>query len=638
MQYNTLLTRIAADIYSNGAELITGDILQNVLNDMVGALASAGACYKGTITPASAAPLDLDQPTVYLALTAGTYTNFVDSNNDPIVTTGPALITYDGGPSLVFTKTDLPSGSPDAVLYTPQTLTDPQKTQARENIEAAHAVRITSADLSSKPYLYILIPYDSQELNLRIDVVAHNSSGDKIGYTGSLLLALNDDGGGVWTGKQAYYYGDDLALLFSSIAIDVFGDYFLVLACESSNDDITLTIYPTTDTEIAATWYASRPGTEEDTITPTVIGAGGGSSDVFWATYGTTTASEILSAISTSKLPVCKYADVIYVYAFDDTNYIYFTCSFQQYAKYLRLSKGNNAWFSSQLSLEQTANKASSISGNETSVTKYPNTKAVADALGKWGVISQTLTWNSGDNSYSVSDIVKGLIPQMFIDLVTKAGATFDTATGYFALNGITNIAYDEMKEIYDHRTGYGTNSVFAIFGSAYKARTNFPVCWGYELSYINHAPTTFYSKYLGIYNASITKFALTDNVAAMCIRSDSYNNFDSKGTGNPENIRSRLEEITGIINVQNLSGGSFFYPGAWHPWLKTFYLMKVASNQNLSGMPALLPATVAYMINNVNTQTITITLHATAYARANADADVQAALSAHTNVSLASA
>lgn len=116
MQYNTLLTRIAADIYSNGAELITGDILQNVLNEMVGALASAGACYKGTITPASAAPLDLDQPTVYLALTAGTYTNFVDSNNDPIVTTGPALITYDGGASLVFSKTDLPSGGSSATV------------------------------------------------------------------------------------------------------------------------------------------------------------------------------------------------------------------------------------------------------------------------------------------------------------------------------------------------------------------------------------------------------------------------------------------------------------------------------------------------------------------------------------------
>ena len=385
MQYNQLITDIQADIYSNGAELITGDILQNVLVAMVGALASAGACYKGTITPASAAPLDLDQPTVYLALTAGTYTNFVDSNNDPIVTTGPALITYDGGPSLVFTKTDLPSGSPDAVLYTPQTLTDPQKTQARENIEAAHAVRITNANISSKPYLYIAIPVDSQELNLRIDVVAHNTSGDKIGYTGSLILALNDDeGGGVWTGRQAYYYGDDLALLFSSIAIDVYGDYYLVLACESSNDDITLTIYPTTETEIAATWYASRPGTEEDTITPSVIGAG--SSDVFWATYGTTTATEISNAITAGKAVMCQYNNGLYYYSRADATYHYLVHLYGsiQYVQ-LRVRISDSVWSNVTSGVQTISNRTSDITTDPTSVTTYPNNKAITDyAQRKW--------------------------------------------------------------------------------------------------------------------------------------------------------------------------------------------------------------------------------------------------------------
>lgn len=110
MQYNTLLSDITSDIYSNGLELITGDILQGVLLDMVSAWAGAGATYGGVITPASAAPADLDQATVYLALDAGTYTNFLDSSNNPIVTTGPALINFDGGATLVFSKTDLPAG------------------------------------------------------------------------------------------------------------------------------------------------------------------------------------------------------------------------------------------------------------------------------------------------------------------------------------------------------------------------------------------------------------------------------------------------------------------------------------------------------------------------------------------------
>ena len=76
MQYNQLITDIQADIYNNGAELITGDILQNVLVAMVGALSSAGACYKGVITTSSAAPADLDQATIYLAPTASEPTMF----------------------------------------------------------------------------------------------------------------------------------------------------------------------------------------------------------------------------------------------------------------------------------------------------------------------------------------------------------------------------------------------------------------------------------------------------------------------------------------------------------------------------------------------------------------------------------
>lgn len=522
MQYNTLLARIAADIYSNGAELITGDLLQNVLNDMVGALASAGACYKGTITPASAAPLDLDQPTVYLALEAGTYTNFVDSNNDPIVTTGPALITYDGGASLVFSKTDLPSGSPDAVLYTPQTLADPQKTQARENIEAAHAVRITNANISEKPYLYIAIPIDSQELNLRIDVVAHNTSGDKIGYTGSLILALNDDGGGVWTGRQAYYYGDDIALLFSSIAIDVYGDYYLVLACESSNDDITLTIYPTTDTEIAATWYASRPGTEESTITPTVIGAGS-----------------------------------------------------------------------------------------------------------KRGVISQTQTWTTmpsvnAPGVYAMSNLVMGLIPQANIDLYEAAGATFNTLTGYFELNGLTDISYNEMKDIYAQNVPNPWNGQQGMFAFS-NIRTNIP-------PKNNIATVTAFSGLRLAYNTSskIERIVLKSNAARVQLNNLQLAFF----------FLFYMSDSPDEIDVTNATNFAQAFDKCYS--LREIRLYKLKASLSFADCSALSKDSLLYMINNSQTSAFTITLHASVYAKTQSGgewySDISTALAAHTNVSLASA
>lgn len=628
MQYNQLITDIQADIYSNGAELITGDILQNVLVAMVGALSSAGACYKGTITPASAAPLDLDQATVYLALTAGTYTNFVDSNNDPIVTTGPALIVYEGGPSLVFSKTDLPSGSPDAVLYTPQTLTDAQKEQARDNIEAAHAVRITSADLSTKPYLYIAIPIDSQELNLRIDVVAHNSDGDKIGYTGSLLLALNDDGGGVWTGKQAYYYGDDLALLFSSIAIDVYGDYFLVLACESSNDDITLTIYPTTDTEIAATWYASRPGTEETTITPTAIGAGG----VFWATYGTTTATEIATALSAGKEVRCKYGNFVYILLDQNPAYYGFSSIANAVSRVLYCYISDSTWGSGASTLENTSNKVSSIdSTNYNSADKYPSLAALNASLYKWGVISQTQTWSgtgSNPRTYVMSDQVRGLIPQANIDLFVAAGAVFNETSGYFELNGLKDISYEEMQKIYNALTQADSRNFTFIFYSL-PIRTNLPFIWyGRNCD----GPDANRSGGASLANA----FAYSDLEVVLMpppIRGN---------TSSFSAISSLMYSAQYIKRIEN----AFIYSGNAAPTAFAFssasleYMHLQGAKWNFAIASSVFePESVAYIINNVGTTSpITITLHATAYARAIADTDVQTALSAHTNVSLASA
>ena len=70
---------------------------------------------------------------------------------------------------------------------------------------------------------------------------------------------------------------------------------------------------------------------------------------------------------------------------------------------------------------------------------------------GKIGVISQTQTWSgSGSNprTYVMSNLVTGLIPQANIDLFESAGAVFNESTGYFELNGLTDISYNEMSAI----------------------------------------------------------------------------------------------------------------------------------------------------------------------------------------------
>lgn len=294
---------------------------------------------------------------------------------------------------------------------------------------------------------------------------------------------------------------------------------------------------------------------------------------------------------------------------------------------------------------EDKTNKVTSLSSASTD-TQYPSAKAVYDAIqqsgggassDKQGVVSQTLTYNSADNTYSVSNVVRGSIPQMFIDLVTEAGASFNAESGYFSLNGIDNIAYDEMRQIYNCRTGYGANSLLAVYGDTYTARTNFAAFRGFRVSYANHQPTTFYTRYLCADNASIIKFVIHNEGIPLYVRGDSLNNFEALGTGDAPIRRSRLEEIIGIIDVTNLTGSaSFFYKGTHQPWLTTFYLKSLKASIDLSGMPRLSEATILYMINNEKAASaITIKLHADAKAMADASEAIQSALSNHANITL---
>jgi hypothetical protein len=103
--------------------------------------------------------------------------------------------------------------------------------------------------------------------------------------------------------------------------------------------------------------------------------------EIFWVTYGTTTASEIATAISDGKLPCVQYSSRVYILALTDSSYYYFIAAQPDKISYLRQSRGNSSWIGGTNTFENTSDKVSTISGNETSTSKYPNTKAVADAL-----------------------------------------------------------------------------------------------------------------------------------------------------------------------------------------------------------------------------------------------------------------
>lgn len=90
--YANLLAQIAANIYSNNNQDITGDILQLQLNAMVASL-GAGYQFMGVAHPADTPSGYADLRSFWLAVDAGTYTNF----GGFVLSDGEiAVIKYDG--------------------------------------------------------------------------------------------------------------------------------------------------------------------------------------------------------------------------------------------------------------------------------------------------------------------------------------------------------------------------------------------------------------------------------------------------------------------------------------------------------------------------------------------------------------
>lgn len=247
----------------------------------------------------------------------------------------------------------------------------------------------------------------------------------------------------------------------------------------------------------------------------------------------------------------------------------------------------------------------------------------------KIGVISQTQTWSgSGSNprTYVMSDKVTGLIPQANIDLFESAGAVFNETSGYFELNGLTDISYEEMLNIW-HRGNYdnaaksvnwllqGTTARTNIVTYTQIAASNLPLqqtCGYTELEVFAYANDKV--------NTSHTSPKLPGSLSWAFVSSYKLRKFLPFGV----NASGVTTAITNAFS-QCYSLEEVRFDG-------------LNVNIDFSAAPNFTAASVAYLIEHAGTAAIIIKLHATAYARANADADVQAALSAHINVSLASA
>lgn len=200
-------------------------------------------------------------------------------------------------------------------------------------------------------------------------------------------------------------------------------------------------------------------------------------------------------------------------------------------------------------------------------------------------------------------------------DLYISAGAKYNEATGFYELNGLTDITEAEMRVIYKYAGTPQTKAAFAYS----KARTNLPMPGMYD-------GAVYGAMFYGCPNLE---------VAYLGNRQSSQISYDVPLVYTEGNncfyLCKKLKKIYGKIHQRNHWDLTFGDCLA----LEEVRIAELYSSIQLSWSPNLSKESVQYMITNAKplsgaaVGSIAITLHPTAYARLKDDADIVAALEA---------
>lgn len=245
----------------------------------------------------------------------------------------------------------------------------------------------------------------------------------------------------------------------------------------------------------------------------------------------------------------------------------------------------------------------------------------VSLGLGKIGVVSQKQTWASDNSGYTISDVVRGFIPQDFITQAEVAGAVYNEATGYFEANTLVDLTYEDMQKIMIESGGKPFSAtITGLFkNSPRNGRTIlFPI--------INDTATAIAKRVDFSAGADNNKIIEVFIFPPKCMIRDQSYAFISA-------IHLRTVNIVLDYSTHKLD---VTFDGCLS--LQNAYLSGLNVSVSFLKSSLLTTESILYMINNAKSATITITLHKTAYARAMADESILAALEAHTNISLAQA
>lgn len=222
-------------------------------------------------------------------------------------------------------------------------------------------------------------------------------------------------------------------------------------------------------------------------------------------------------------------------------------------------------------------------------------------------------------------------------DLYISAGAKYNETTGYYELNGLTDITEEEMRTIYDRTWGWWLKLPnLAGFGSSYP-RTNIP-CPDYKvLVYSPYSTTCNFSSAFnngeGTDNLEVLNFVPSYYPNSSPSQIEAFNqikvfNMNWMLQGNKKPLT-----IMGVFNVHYVTNNDSLNIGGN---VKTINIKNLSKNIKFYGSKVLSKESVLYMIqNSEGSDAFTIGLNKEVYDVMRNDADIIAALTEKTNITL---
>lgn len=187
--------------------------------------------------------------------------------------------------------------------------------------------------------------------------------------------------------------------------------------------------------------------------------------------------------------------------------------------------------------------------------------------------------------------------------LYVAAGAVYNQNTGFYELNGLTDITEEQMKVIYV-QTNHVTRQtdLSGVFANANNIRTNYPfkIDGGYK-QVLCHAT-----------------FAGCTNIEVVAFTKSTNNVFYSSRVNYLFQHCRKLKEVIGIIRIDYASSSEKYEKMFYQCFaLVSVSLRGVKYDISFSDSPLISLESLQYMITNAaNTSPITVTVHADVYAK----------------------